>query len=451
MRVIISGAGAVGMYLARMLSHFNHDIVIIDKDEEALAKVESHYDVMTIKGDSSLISILNAANISKTDLLISVTNEQDINILTCILGKQLGAKKTVARIDDSEYLLPKEQEIYLKSGIDEMIYPERVAALEIRDLLQESFSTESFHFSGNKLSLLMIRIAEDSPIVNKTLRQVTEDFPNTDFRAVAIKRNNSTLIPSGSDIFMANDKVYVISLPDSMKSMLQAAGIIQYPIEDIMIIGGTKIARKAAMLLQNNYNVKIIERDKNLCLQLAEELDKTLVINGQVNDLDLLKKEGIAEMDAFIALTENSEVNIFTTLLAKKAGVKKAISLIDDVDYIDISQNIGVDTIINKKLIAASYIYKFTMEAEVTDSKCLNGVDADVLEFVAQKESKITKKPVHKLDFPEGAIIGGVIRGEEAFIATGSTQIIADDHVVVFTLPYLIPKVEKYFRKTHLI
>ncbi len=446
MKIIIAGAGAVGMYLARMLSHYMHDIIVIDKNPEKLNEVENHYDVLTIEGDSTLLSVLKEAQVSRCDLLISVTSDQNVNILTSILGKNLGAAKTIARIDDAELLLPAAQELYHRVGVDTMIYPERIAALEILDLIKETASTESFHFADGQLCLLQIVISKDSPLIGKSLNELSSKLKTLDFRAVAIKRDNRTIIPRGKDVLMLHDHVYVLTKKESMKNMLEFSGIHEFLIQDIMILGGTKIALKAASLLEDRYNVKIIEKDKDRCYELTEHLNQALVIHGSGNDLDLLHREGLGSMDAFLALTESSEVNIFTSLLAKNAGVKKTITLVDDVDFIDISQHIGIDAIINKKLITAGYIHQFTMDAEISASKCLSGVDADVIEFIAKENSRIVYKKLNELKLPQGVLVGGIIRDDEAIIATGELEIKPGDHTIIFTLPHLIPQVEKYFK-----
>lgn len=445
MRIIICGVGAVGLYLAKMLSQYDHDIIVVDKDQDRLDLAESHYDLMIVNGDSTLISTLEEAQASRADLLISVTSEQNINILSCIVGKELGVKTTIARIDAAEYLLPKEQEIYKKIGVDTMIYPERIAGLEIVELLSETAATEAFKFSQGRLTLLMIKIGNNAPLLNKTLGDLSEMNASLDFRAVAIKRGTDTIMPTGNDVIKPNDNVFVITKKEGTKKLLSISGNKAFHIDNIMILGGTKIGMRTALELEKQYHVKLIERNKEICHSLVNTLNDTLIICGTGNDVEMLEDEGIRDMDAFISVTNNSEANIFACLLAKKMGVKKTIALVDNIEYIEMSQNIGIDTIINKKLIAASYIHQYTMDAEISSSKCLSGVDADVLEFVVKPKSKITKREIKDLHFPKGAIIGGIVRGDESIIAVGDTKIEPDDHVVVFALPHIIPKVEKFF------
>ena len=254
-----------------------------------------------------------------------------------------------------------------------------------------------------------------------------------------------TIIPTGVDKVQLNDQIYVIAKKKSLEEIREKSGVKKFNIENIMIVGGTKIGKRTALELENHFNVKLIEKNRERCNELANILSHTLLICGNGNDMEVLEDEGIAKMDAFIALTDNTEANIFSCLLAKKMGVKRTIALVDNIEYIEMSQNIGIDTIINKKLIAASYIHKFTLNAEIADSKCLSGVDADVMEFLVKPGAKITKKQLKNINFPKGAIIGGVIRGDESVIAIGDTKIEPEDHVVVFSIPGVIKKVEKFF------
>ncbi len=445
MNIIIAGDGEVGFHLAKSLSLEKHNITIIDANQELLKMIESHTDLMTIKGDSTSVAVLERANISKTDLLISVVHHEHVNLMTCILGKKLGAKKTIARINNVEYLTAENRELFNHLGIDSLVCPERIAAKEIINLLNQSVATEVFDFSDGKLMLFLIRLDENALVLDKTLNQIAVEHTNLDFRAVAIHRNSKTIIPRGTDVFQKNDLIYVITKPSAMNELFKLGGKVKIDIKNIMIIGGGRIARKAARSLQDKFNIKLFEIDKERCFKLTEDLNHTLIINGDATDIQLLEEEGISKMDAFIALTDHTDTNILTCLHARKFGVKRTIALVENIDYIDISQNIGIDTIINKKLITASYIARFTMDALVTSIKCLSGIDAEALEFLVKPNSLITKSPIQKLDFPEGAIIGGIVRNDVSYIAIGSFQIQENDKVVVFALPDTIHKVSKFF------
>jgi trk system potassium uptake protein TrkA len=445
MNIIIAGDGEVGLHLGELLADEQHNITIVDPHEELLNAFNSHADLLTIAGDSTLVSTLSNANIRKADLMIAVVHDERINLLSCILAKKLGAKRTIARINSTEYLTPGNQKMLKELGIDALVCPEKIAANEIVNLLNQSAATEIFDFSDGRLSLFLIKLEENAPVINKTLNQIADEFPDLGFRAIAIHRNSKTIIPRGNDFFMKNDLSYVLTKRESIDLLLKLGGKQQYNIKDIMIIGGGRIGRKTAASLEKQLNIKLIEKDKERCNHLVDQLDNTLVINGDARELDLLIDVGIKSTDAFIAVTDNSETNILTCLHARKFGVKRTIALVENIEYIDISQNIGIDTVINKKLITASYIAGFTMHAQVTSIKHLSGINAEVLELVAKPYSTITKKPISKLKIPDGAIIGGVTRGKESFIARGDTQINENDKVVVFSLPEAITKIEKLF------
>ena len=445
MRVLIYGAGEVGTYLAKMLCNANHDVILMDEDEDKLLNVEAHYDLMTIVGSGTSIESLKEANVKSCNLFIAVPPFQDMSILSSILAKKLGAKKTVSRINNSEYLVSDNREYFKQLGIDELIYPEVLASKEIAASLKQVGTRQLYEFSDSKLVLFALKIRDGVPIANKSLAEVSSLHDKKNYNTVAIIRDDKTIIPRGDDSFLHNDLAYVITTHSAIPQVLKDAGKVQFDVKNVMILGGSRIGEKVAKLLEEKYNVKIIEIDKNRASKLADILEETLVISGDGRDLELLKDEGIKKMDAFIAVTGNSEVNILACQLAKKYGVKKTVAEVENIDYIDLAVNIGIGTLINKKLIAASHIYRLTLRSNVAHVKCLTAVDAEVLEFVAQVGSKITAKPIRKLGLPKDVNIGGIIRGDEAIIANGDTMILPDDKVVVFTLPSGISKIEKMF------
>ena len=445
MRVLIYGAGEVGTHLAKMLCNANHDVILMDEDEDKLQSVEAHYDLMTIVGTGTSIENLKEANVKSCNLFIAVPPFQDMSILSSILAKKLGAKKTVSRINNREYLDPDNQEYFKQLGIDELIYPEGLASEEIAASLKQVGTRQLYEFSESKLVLFALKIRDGALIANKTLAEVSTLHDKQNYNTVAIIRDDKTIIPRGDDKFLHNDLAYIITTHAAIPQVLKDAGKIQFDVKNVMILGGSRIGEKVAKLLEENYNVKIIEIDKNRAAKLADILEETLVISGDGRNLELLKDEGIKKMDAFIAVTGNSEVNILACQLAKKYGVKKTVAEVENIDYIDLAENIGIGTLINKKLIAASHIYRLTLHSNVAHVKCLTAVDAEVFEFVAQEGSKITGKPLSKLGLPKDVNIGGIIRGDEAIIAHGDTQVQPDDKVVVFTLPSGISKIEKMF------
>lgn len=446
MKIIIAGAGEVGTYLAKMLNQSNHDIIVIDTDKEKLYNISSHFDVLTVNGSATSISVLKDANIKGADLYIAVTETEESNITSSILAKKLGARKTIARIDNKEYLQEENIGYITSLGIDSLVYPEILASNEVISLIKQSGINKMFEFGDGKLTLFAIKIEKSSGLVNKTLIQVAEEHPEIEYRTVAITRDSGTIIPHGKDKFLADDLVYIVADKNGTKKITEFSGIKHFDVKNVMIMGGSRIGMKTAKMLETESYVKLLEKDKNKSLYLADMFDNTLVINAEGRETEFLLEEGIQNVDAFIAVTGNSEINILTCMLAKKLGAKKTIAEVENIDYIELAKNMGIDSIINKKLIAASHIFGFTMEANVSSVQCLTVTDAEVLEFIAKKNSKITKRVLRDIKFPKEAIIGGVVRGDQTFIATGNTQIEDGDKVVVFALPWAIEQVASLFK-----
>jgi trk system potassium uptake protein TrkA len=330
-------------------------------------------------------------------------------------------------------------------GIDEMIYPEQLGADEIIQSLKQVGIRQLFEFSDGKLLLVAVKLRSNAPLTDKTLAEASMMHRTREYNTMAFNREGKTIIPRGDDKFMHNDLVYFITTRSGLPQVLDDAGKKQFEIKNVMILGGSRIGKKVAKAIEEQYNVKLIEINKEKSNRLADFLEHTLVISGDGRNLELLRDEGIQKMDAFIAVTSNSEVNILACQLAKKIGVKKTVAEVENMDYIDLAENIGIGTLINKKLLAASHIYRFTLKARVSHVKCLTASEAEVLELIAQPGSKITKNSLRELNLPHDVNIGGIIRGEQGIIPTGDTVIMPDDRVVVFALPSGISKIEKMF------
>lgn len=447
MRIIIAGLGDVGYHLAKQLSQESHDIIAIDINQHRLSYTGSMTDVLTITGSSTSIKTLKDAKVDKVDLLVAVTSSEEVNIATAIIGKKLGAKKTIARIGNSEYQDPGSGINFSEIGIDFMIYPEELAALETVNLILRTAATDILEFEKGKLTVMGLKLDKHAPVMHKKMFEVAQEYHTVDFRIVAIYRNFKTIIPAGNDRFIPNDQVFVITTQAGIETVLRLAGKENLKFDNIMILGGGKIGRRVARLLEKTMKVKLIESDEEKSLELADVLKDTLVIRGDGRDIDLLAQEGIVDVDAFIALTEDAETNIITCLMAKHLGVTKAIALVDKVDYVPLTQTIGLDSLINKKLIAANSISRFIRRGEVIAVASLEGIDAEVLEYIAEPGSDAVKKKVKDLHFPKDAIIGGVIRGDDSFIIVGDSQIKPHDKVVVFSLPGAVKKIPKFFEK----
>ena len=447
MRIIIAGAGDVGFHLAKLLSYENHDIVVIDLDDEKLKYLSSNLDVATIKGSSTSYSVLEDADVHEADLFISVTSSETSNITACVLAKQLGAKRTVARISNPEFINHKDEVGFTKFGIDELISPESLAAAEIELLLSQSVFNDTYEFEEGALTMLGLSLSKDAKIINKSVKVAAQLLSDIHFIPIAIQRFGShlTIIPRGDTIFKEGDRVVFITSKGGDEELCKLTGKKKKEIKDIMILGGGKIGSKTAFDLSNNFNIKLVENNKERAFDLAEQLPGTLVINGDGRNVALLDEENIKDMDAFISVTGNSETNIMSCLVAKSKGVKKTIALVENMDYYELSHSIGVDTLINKKLLAANSIFRYIRRGEVVAMTKLSNMEVELLEFVVKPTSKICDKYIKEIEFPLSAIIGGVIRNEEGFIALGDFKIVSGDRVVVCCLPQSIKKIEGYF------
>ncbi|ARV16672.1 Trk system potassium transporter TrkA [Polaribacter sp. SA4-12] len=447
MKIIIAGAGDVGFHLAKLLSYESQDTYIIDFDGEKLDYINNHLDVITKKGDATSIKLLKEIGIGTADLLIAVTDSQNTNFTISVIGKSLGAKKTIARIDNPEFLNQCEVD-FKQFGLDFMISPQELAANEIKMLLDQSSFNDTVAFESGVFNVMGTPLTYKSQILDLTVQEAKEKFSNVDFITIAIKRQgvSQTIIPRGDTTYQLDDQVYFCVPNYSMKDLYPIIGKTQLNIKNVMILGGSSIGEKTARnLCASNFNVKLIEKNREKAELLAEQLNNTLVINGDGRDLELLEEENIRETDAFIAVTGNSETNIMSCLVAKSKGVKKTIALVENMDYIDISQTIGIQSLINKKLIAASNIFRHIRKGEIVALANLHNIDAEVFEFEVQSGAKITKKPIKDLKIPREAIVGGIIRDEKAMMANGNLQIKTGDKVIVFCLPEAINTVEKLF------
>lgn len=435
----------MGSHLAKMLSGNGHDITIVDKDPKALDVVGSLADIITIEGDSTAFATLRKASVRKCDLFIAVNHEENDNIVAATLAKQLGAKKSIARIDNEEYLEPNNKEIFIEMGIDYLFYPEKVAASEVINLLGHTSTTEYVDFSSGKLSLVVFRLDPTSSLIGRKLSGFSEEEGLLAYRTVAITRSGQTIIPRPDECFMDGDTVYVIARQDAVREVMEFSGQSSIEIKNMMILGGSRIGIQIAAALQDDVNVKLVDYSADWAYRLAEVLERTLIINEDGRNTEAMMEEGLSNMDAFVAVTGRSETNILTAMLAKRLGVKKVIAEVENLNYINLAESIGIDTIINKKLVTASNIFRFTMSTDVQAIKCLTGSDAEVLEFIVKPNSPATKSRIRDMDFPDDAIIGGIVRGDKVFIAVGNTEIRAYDRVVVFAMRGSVGRVGYYF------
>ena len=435
----------MGYHLAKLLTKESHSIILIDTNQKILKRAESEMDLLAINGNGYSISIMDQIGMDDTDLLIAVTSSETTNLTIATLGKQLGAKKTIARVNSSEFVKLKERLDLQGLGIDVIISPEDLASREIIRLLRRSSFTDAFDFEFGQLTLLGTYLSEDAPILNKSVKECRHLNADNQFITIAIDRLGNTIIPRGEFVFKEHDHVFFMCLPDGIDKIRDLSGNKKYEIKNVMILGGGNVGFNAAKKLSRRKNVKLIETDSQRSFMLADQLPDVLVINDDGHDVHLLEEENIDKMDAFIAVTGNSETNIMSCLVAKNHGVKKTIAMVENVDYISLSQTIGIDTLINKKLIAANNIFRYVRQADIVNIAGIHGVDAEVLEILAKPDSKVTQVPIKDLKFPKEAIIGGVVRGNKAYIVDKNFQINADDKVTVFTKPDAIKRSLEFF------
>ena len=445
MKIIIAGAGNVGTHLAKLLSREKQDIILMDDDEEKLTALSSNFDLLTVTASPSSISGLKEVGVKEADLFIAVTPDESRNMTACMLATNLGAKKTVARIDNYEYLLPKNKEFFQKLGVDSLIYPEMLAAKEIVSSMRMSWVRQWWEFCGGALILIGTKMREKAEILNIPLYEL--GGPNIPYHVVAIKRGTETIIPRGDDVIKLHDIVYFTTTRKYIPYIRKIAGKEDYAdVRNVMIMGGSRIAVRTAQYVPDYMQVKIVDNDINRCNRLTELLDdKTIIINGDGRDMDLLIEEGLKNTEAFVALTGNSETNILACLAAKRMGVEKTVAEVENIDYIGMAESLDIGTVINKKMIAASHIYQMMLDADVSNVKCLTFANADVAEFTVPAGAKITKHFIKDLGLPKGTTIGGMIRNGEGVLVTGDTLIQPGDHVVVFCLSMMIKKIEKFF------
>ncbi len=453
MRIIIEGAGEVGSHLAKMLSLESNEITVIDPNNERLSKLTEVADVATVCGAKSSIKSLKKANIANSDLFIAVNphTPQDINIVSALLAKSLGCKKVTARIDNEDFLSSENKVIFKDMGLDFLFHPEKIAADEIIELLTHTESSENIDFARGKLKVSVFKLDEDSPILDMKLAEFTALAADGDqqFRVIALARNGETIIPRPDIKFQFNDLIYVISKRQAIDNIMKLIGKATIEINKVMILGASPIAKiVSCQLIDKVDSIKIIDIDREKCLQLSENIDNENIniINGDGRDSDFLLEEGVKDYDAVIALGDNDETNILSCIMAKKLGVSRVIAEVENLEYIRLAEDLGVDAIINKKLITAGRIFRLTLSGKAKMVKYMNGTNAEIIEYTVAPNAIITKKPLREIDFPKNAILGGVIRGSESFIAVGDTQIEAYDRVAVFAMSESIKEIDKYFK-----
>ena len=447
MKIIIAGAGAVGTHLAKLLSRDHQDCILVDEDENRLEGLDTEYDIMTLQGSPTSIKTLKEAGVEHAELFVGVTPDESTNMNACILAHALGARKTVARIDNYEYLAPQLESFFKNLGIDSLIYPEVLAAIDINNGLRMSWVRQRWDVHGGALVMLGVKLRETCEILNQPLKQLCT--PSDPYYIVAVKRGDDTLIPGGNDELRVGDLTYFMTTREYIPYIRKICGKEHYAdVKNVIIMGGGKTTVRAALTAPDYMNIKIIEKDERRCEKLNTLLSdsNTIVIHGDGRDTNLLIEEGIDNTQAFVALTENAETNILACLTAKKMGVRKTIALVENLDYVSMAESLDIGTIINKKTIAASHIYQMMLDANVSNLRSLMMADSDVAEFVAEEGSAVTKRAVKDLGLPFGVTIGGLVRNNQGMLVNGLSRIEAGDSVMVFCHEHNLKKVERFFK-----
>ena len=449
MKIIIAGASDVGLHLAKLLSYESQDITLIDSVKEQLTYAETHLDIRTIHGDPSALAVLKNADAAGSDMVIAVSPVETTNLMCCLLSKQLGCKRTIARVTNIEFDKYKEDVDFHSLGIDELISPEELAVKEIQLLIDESAFNNSYEFEDGALTMMGTTLEESAPFVGKSVKEAAAVYSEVHFMPIAIKRagTQTTLIPRGDTLFEAGDQVYFTSSKSGMDALNELIGYTKQEVENVMILGGGRIGKKTAeYLCQLGMRVKLVESNKEKAIKLSGDLPNTLVIHGDGRNAELLLEENIGGMDVFLAVTDDSETNIMSCLMAKSNTVSKIIALVENVDYFELTKSIGVDTLINKKLLTANSIFRYVRKGKVVDLAKLNNMDAELLEFVVSEDSRILGKKIKDLEISRTATIGGIIRAGEGIIALGDFEIMPGDRVLVCCLPKSISRIERLFR-----
>ncbi|MCD7722237.1 MAG: Trk system potassium transporter TrkA [Prevotellaceae bacterium] len=448
-KVIIAGADAVGSHLAQLLARDNLDIVVIDEDQEKTDALtdSGNNDLMVINSSPSSVSCLKEAGVGRASLFIAVTPSESKNITCCMLAHALGAQTTVAQVDNAEYVQPQHEELFERMGINSLIYPEMLASQEIIEGLQHSWVRQYWEVHGGALVMLGIKLREEARLLDVPLYKLCR--PDSPFHIVALKRDEQTIIPGGGDCLRLGDIAYFMTTKKHIPLIRQLVGKEKYAdVSDVMVMGGGKTAVHLAHSKPGWLNMRIIEKSKERCRRLNEilENDDVIIICGDGSDSVTMQDEGIGECQAFAALSEQTERNILACLVAKRLGVRKTVAMVNETDYLSLAEKLDIGTIINKKAIAASHIYKMMLDARVADVKCLSLANADVAEFEAAEGCPAVKHLVKDLGLPKGVALGGLVRDGEGVSINGNTQIMPGDRVVVFTTGNLIKRMDRLFR-----
>jgi len=445
--IVLVGLGQVGSHLAKVLSREGHNIVAIDSKPERVNAANENLDIKALLGHGASPSLLREAGIEQADMLIAVSGNDETNVVACGMAAHFGVMQKIARIRIPEFFHQPPHFTFADWGVDLAIHPEQETAKEIVQLIKRSAATDVLEFAENRVQLIGIRIDASCPLLHKKLNEISQQSPGQVFRVVAILRGTETVIPGGNDILLNRDQVFIVAATRDIPAIVSLMGKSEEKLEQIMILGGGLVGRATAALLdqEKNLTVKLIDPDPERALSLANAMQRTLVIQGDGRDFNLLATEGILETDVLISVTDDEETNILTSLLAKHLGVAKAIAMVNRPEYLALMAPIGVNAAVNTNVVTSNAILRLIRRKDIVSLAAIPGLDAQAVEYLAHPGSRITRKPLARIDFPAGAIMGAVTRGEEVIIPVGDTRIQPGDHVIAFSVPKALPNVDKLF------
>ena len=443
MKIVIAGAGEVGTHLAKMLSNEEQDIIIMDTTESKLFALEN-YNLMTYHGSATSFANMREVKAGSADLFIGVTPFEARNILACQIAKSMGAKRTVARIDNDEYLAKKWQEYFERIGVDDLIYPEYLAAGEIFSAIKRPWVRNWFEMLNGELILLGVKLRSNATFLNQQLKDLGEI--SRFMHVSAIRRNRETIIPGGLDRVEANDIAYISTTRGHIKDVIRVCGKETFNAEKLFVMGGSEIAEQLIKYTGDHYHVKIVDPDLERCQELADKLPNCNIVHGDARDTDLLEEEGISDYDAFIALSDSSEANILGCMMAKEHGVRKTVAQVENLQYVNEAEALNIGSIINKKLLASSRIFQIMLDSDLDNAKCLALHEAEVSELIVKEGARVTRCDIKDLRLPAGITIAGLVRDGVGQLVRGNTRLQGGDHLVVFTLAGAIHKIEKAFK-----
>ncbi|HBW34276.1 Trk system potassium transporter TrkA [Desulfosporosinus sp. BICA1-9] len=443
MRIVIVGAGKVGFSLAQRLSEEGHEITVIEQDEERRLIVQNSLDVMTISGNGASPQFLADYGLVKADLMVAVTDRDEVNMIACMAARQAGIPRTIARVRNQEYAGENQLEFNKALGIDLTINPEMVTAIEISRILLTPAALDVEDFGDGKVRLLEVRIRAQSPFVNIQLKRLT--LPDR-ILVVGILRQNRMIIPNGTDCLLPEDSVFFVGAQESIEEFSEQFAERKTKIQRVMIIGAGRIGRHLAKILDDvGMSIKVIEKSRERCNELAKSIDKGLVLCGDGTDIDLLIEEGVGETDAVVCLTSDDKLNLLLALLAKDLGTQKTIVRVGRGEYMSLMGKVGVDVILSPRLLTAGVILRQVRAGEVVAVSLLEGAKAEAMEIVVSAKSSIIGRKLKDARIPSNMLIGALLRGDELIIPNGYTILQPGDRVVIFTLPSSIKKITKIF------